>query len=752
MKAFFTKISVTYCQLILLLFLFFLNVSQNKIFSQQATEISEDFESSVSNDSARPTILKLSAEEMLLEAEAEAAAILEDQESENWLNDGEILSVEENEIDQTNFLGTINNSRPISLNAALTNHLRPQARILGAPSFDEELAPFYHGVASGDPLEDAVIIWTRITPGEQDTVAIENLKIEGKWFIAKDLDFKEIVQEGDFSTDKKKDFTVKIDVQNLASNQTYYYIFHALGRNSLTGRTRTAPKSAADIEHLRFAVVSCSNYESGYFNTYGRIADRGDLAAVLHLGDYIYEYATNDTEADRAHQPNHEALSLADYRMRHSLYKLDKDLQNAHQQHPFITIWDDHEVANNSWSGGADNHNENEGEWATRKALAKQAYFEWLPIREQQVAENQGRIYRQFKYGNLADLIMLDTRLEGRDKNVQDENDPTLQDTTRTMLGKEQFDWLLEKLTNSTAHWKVIGNQVAFSPIQTAGTLDNLDSWDGYPMERKKIVRYIDNNEIENVVFVTGDVHIGIAADVTLDPGGAYDPETGEGAWAVELVTPSISSNNLDEADADDLPFPIELIPDLALAINRHGKFVDLVNHGYFVLDLTPEKAQADWFWVATKTEPNETEFQEQSWFTRSGKHFLEAADTAIATQQNFPQLAPNQALSEVVGIENDIFTSVDYNCDKVIVLDNYPNPTRQIHQLNYALSVPQKRLTIALYDMTGKLVNYLLDAPQNTGIYTLYINVNNLANGIYLCHIDSADGTKIVKRIIVSN
>jgi alkaline phosphatase D len=231
---------------------------------------------------------------------------------------------------------------------------------------DEELFPFYHGVASGDPLEDRVIIWTRVTPVE----AKDNVEVA--WRMATDTGMVNIVAEGVFDTNLGRDFTVKVDVENLNPGTWYYYDFMALDNYSLRGRTRTLP--SGDVDHLRFAVASCSNYEHGYFNAYKHIAFRNDLQAVLHLGDYQYEYQVGGYSAfieGRQNEPANETITLEDYRIRHSHYKLDEDLRAAHQQYPWFTVWDDHEFANNAWVGGAENHDAGEGLWSDRKALLR---------------------------------------------------------------------------------------------------------------------------------------------------------------------------------------------------------------------------------------------------------------------------------------------------------------------------------------------------------------------------------------------
>ena len=274
---------------------------------------------------------------------------------------------------------------------------------------------FTHGVASGDPLSDRVILWTRLIPGSGEHIAISC-----QWQVAKDREFKQIVSAGMTSTNSERDYTVKVDAPGLDPNSSYYYRFLADNQMaSPIGITRTLP--VGDIDQIRLGITSCSNYPQGYFNVYRHMAET-DIDLVLHLGDYIYEYAegvySNEVATDklgRKVEPTNEILSLEDYRMRYGLYRTDEDLQLVHARHPFVCVWDDHELANDSWKDGAENHSADEGDFQARMRSARQAYHEWMPIRTGSQGD-QGAIYRSFKLGNLADLMMLDTRLHGRDR------------------------------------------------------------------------------------------------------------------------------------------------------------------------------------------------------------------------------------------------------------------------------------------------------------------------------------------------
>jgi alkaline phosphatase D len=467
--------------------------------------------------------------------------------------------------------------------------------------YNPALAPFYFGLASGDPLSDAVIIWTRV---ESDQ------KVPVVWEMATDSLFENVVTQGEVTALPEKGYTVKVDVKGLQPATTYFYRFKALGEYSPVGRTRTTPGSGDSPESLALAVVSCSNYEAGYFNAYKAISGLQDLSAVLHLGDYIYEYATGvygDTSLGRKHLPSHEIVSLEDYRTRYAQYRLDEDLQEAHRLHPFITIWDDHEITNNAHIDGAQNHQPGEGDYQSRKAAARQAYYEWLPIRE----EDRNKLYRSFSLGQLADLIMLDERLAGRTAQADSLDQPGFGDASRTMLGEEQRRWFMDQLASSSAKWKIIGNQVIFSDLNFEGIIPgwriNLDAWDGYPNEKKSILSFLEKEEIENVVFVTGDSHCSWAFEVpsTVE---AYREKNSEAARAVEFGVTSISSSNYDERVGMDT---VRALTQLYLSPERnpHLKYVDLAQHGFLLLRLNEEQASGEWHYVSTIRERNPASF-----------------------------------------------------------------------------------------------------------------------------------------------
>jgi alkaline phosphatase D len=475
-------------------------------------------------------------------------------------------------------------------------------------------SPFSHGVASGDPLVDRVLLWTRISPEAISTgaaaAAAATEPIEVEWSIALDPDLDQVVGSGSASTDGSVDYTVKVDALGLDPATTYYYQFRAFGRKSPVGRTRTLPVGA--VEQLSIAVVSCANYPAGYFHAYRLLSERDELAFVLHLGDYLYEYGNGDygdgTPLGRVPDPVHENLTLDDYRRRHAQYKQDVDLQALHLAHPFVAVWDDHEVANDAWRDGAQNHQAGtEGDYAARKAAAFQAYFEWMPVRLPDAAE-PARVFRSLRIGDLADLILLDTRHFARDLQPADACSPAeLADPERNLLGAEQEAWLLGELSRSQADavtWRLLGQQVMMAqllnPLIGSTCVANADQWDGYAANRARLLSAWAEGELTNIVVLTGDIHSSWASDISADPfdPSRYDAATGAGSVAVEFVTPAVSSPGI--ADADQAA----VLQQLIATTHPHIKFAEVNRQGYMLLELSHERVQASWYHVGDVRAP----------------------------------------------------------------------------------------------------------------------------------------------------
>lgn len=506
------------------------------------------------------------------------------------------------------------------------------------PLADKDIADFGHGVASGDPLSDRVILWTRITP-------LVNAAIDVKWRICRDVEMTDEVNTGVFTTSAERDYTVKVDADGLMPNTWYYYQFEAGDKQSAIGRTKTAAETGLD--RLRLAVVSCSSFPHGYFNVYRILSERNDLDAVVHLGDYIYEYGEGEYDdkvlrEQRALLPKHEIVSLSDYRQRHNLYKRDPDLQAVHQQYPFIVTWDDHEFANDTWKDGAENHNDGEGEFIARKRAAKKAYFEWMPVRNQ--PDDLEAVYRKLQFGNLVDLMVLDTRVEGRDEQVGFFTQSERHDPNRTLLGFEQEQWLHNQLSVSSAKWKICGQQVQIQHIGPVALPDKLgggasfflDTWDGYTSTRRRLFNHLENNNIDNFIVLTGDIHSTWVADLAQDPfdRAKYNGSTGDGALGVEFVTPSVTSPALPPVIGDIAASALK-------TSSPHLKYCDMVHHGFFILDVTEQRAQADWYFVNTIEKKSTAHYHQVSYKTDNGSRRVSKADSPVTGVHNPVPFAP---------------------------------------------------------------------------------------------------------------
>jgi alkaline phosphatase D len=351
-------------------------------------------------------------------------------------------------------------------------------------------------------------------------------------------------------------------------------------------------------------MVSCSNYPQGYFNAYAALAVRADLDGVLHQGDYLYEYA-NDGYGDgrrfgRIPAPDKEIVALEDYRARHAQYKADPDSQAMHRQHPLIGVWDDHEFTNNTWWEGAQNHNpdRDEGDWVVRRAAAVQAYFEWMPIRED-VQTRRPRIYRTLGFGTLADLILLDTRLVGRDEQARRGQVDAVEAPGRSLLGAAQEAWLQDELFESKragTRWQILGQQVMFAPqVIPGGPTSNTDSWDGYRAGRERVFDMIETARLDSVAVLTGDVHSSWAYDLPRRPFYGYDSGSGRGSLGVEIVGTSVSS----PSSLGSGPNGEQQLADTRAA-RPHLHYVDGRYRGYVIIDVTRERLQADFFAVDT--------------------------------------------------------------------------------------------------------------------------------------------------------
>ena len=518
-----------------------------------------------------------------------------------------------------------------------------------APSTDAA-SPFRHGIASGDPLPEAVVLWTRVTPTADALPGWgSGPRVTVGWQVATDPDFRRVVAQGSTVTGPERDHTVKVDARGLAPATAYWYRFTLDRTTSRAGRTRTAPAATSSPDRLRFALVSCSNWEAGWFSAYRHLAARGDLDAVLHLGDYVYEYGTGQyangqsNRVIRGHEPTHEMVSLADYRQRHAQYKTDPDLQALHAAVPWITTWDDHETANDAWSGGAENHQPDEGDWATRKAVARTAYDEWMPVRLSgtAVAGDGVQVYRHLQFGRLADLTMLDLR-SYRSQQVATTDLGSAGDPARTVTGDAQLQFLKDRLAENDAVWKLVGNPVMISPVlfppldqyvagpvadmtgilPPDGVAYNVDQWDGYTADRRELVDFLADRGVTNTLFLTGDIHSAWACELPVDP-GTYPLSRTVG---VELVATSVTSNNLDDLTGSPPRTSSLAVEDAIRAANRHVKHLDFDSHGYSVLTITPQETQMDWYVTSDRADQAATSTWSTGWRVAAGSNRLTAA------------------------------------------------------------------------------------------------------------------------------
>ncbi|EGR2758093.1 TPA: alkaline phosphatase D family protein [Vibrio parahaemolyticus] len=513
--------------------------------------------------------------------------------------------------------------------------------LIGCGSDDNEsvAVSFEHGVASGDPTQTQVIIWTRVTTAAS--------YVDVSWQVASDMDFSNVVQSGVFTTDTGRDFTVKVDVQNLNANSQYYYRFMVGEMMSEVGQTQTLPEDG--VEKASMAVVSCANYPAGYFHVYREILNQHEQSpfdVVLHLGDYIYEYgaggyASEDAAAlGREPSKGTECITLDDYRKRYAQYRQDADLQALHAKLPMIAVWDDHELANDTWKNGAENHQDDEGSFIDRRAAAAAAWTEWLPVRENTFSNML--IYRQFSFGNLVNLMMLDTRLVGRDKPLDyfSLSAPTMEaigglvaqsrSADRELLGTEQLAWLMKEFNTHDAKWNVLGQQVLMSRMELPSSVMtamfqlftsteekkteallavntaitgyladpstdpislpyNLDAWDGYYVEREKVYQLAKASS-GNFVCLAGDTHNAWASelkDVSNNPIG------------VEFATSSVSSPGLEEYLALD-PVAIAQMEYTLPHLVSELQWADIKQRGFMRVTFTADAAQSTWYLVST--------------------------------------------------------------------------------------------------------------------------------------------------------
>ncbi|KAI1382193.1 PhoD-like phosphatase-domain-containing protein [Hypoxylon crocopeplum] len=523
------------------------------------------------------------------------------------------------------FDGNMNYASPSRRHSGLgidVSHVSRRSLKRSAVSYEAEELDFTHGIASGDPFPDSVILWTRIAPSlESDT---SNITVEGpvplyshdtqtyikadpapicaEWKVFAN-ESQDVVSSGEAYTTSDIDYTIKVEATGLQPFTTYNYQFTICGSNktSPVGRTKTTPSADANIPELKFAVFSCSNYPNGYFNAYGNAARKDEQDYFVHLGDYIYE---GNAKGERAHAPPVYLFSLHDYRTRHGQYRTDPDLQLASQNFAWIATWDDHEVSNNGYRDGSSALNNTEQSFLNdgrvsvdqRKMNAVRAYFEWMPIRQVDLDDNL-RIWRSFQMGNLLDLIVLDTRNYDRSITSLDWNDDYIDlirnDASRSLMGSHQENWFYNQLSKSSdrgATWRIIGNQIIFSHIVESYGYGG-DNWNGYIANRNRTLKHLYDNNISNTIFLAGDSHQNWVSDLAWLDEKPYETETGAGAIGVEFAGTAVSSTGYSGLIA----------PARNEARNRVGnntvlQWQDGYYRGYFLLSVTRDRLQARYY------------------------------------------------------------------------------------------------------------------------------------------------------------
>jgi alkaline phosphatase/alkaline phosphatase D len=485
--------------------------------------------------------------------------------------------------------------------------------------------PFTLGVASGDPLPDSVLLWTRLAPEpflEDGGMGTERVTVE--WEVAVDEYFAAVLFRGTADAHAEYNHSVHVDVKGLTPGTVYYYRFRTGAWISPTGRTRTAPPADDETASLKLGAVACQAYQDGYYTVLRHLA-QDDVDVVFHLGDYLYEYAVNSAGGERRYTDivlpdvfNRETMTLADYRLRYSLYKSDEDLKAAHAAHPFVVAWDDHETENNY----ADDIPENAvppEEFLLRRAAAYRAYWENQPLRAAQLPQGpDARLYRRLHWGTLAQFDILDTRQYRSDQAYDDRPHPPgpeSDDPARTMTGAAQEQWLLDGWLSSTALWNVMPQQVCFSQRKFDVTADaplSMDAWDGYRASRARVIAGAQATGVENWLILTGDVHVGYALDVKED---FDDPESA--TVGTEVTCTSVASGR------DGVEQPANW--DLYMRANPHMKFYN-GKRGYVRAELDREAARLDFRTVSAVTTPGAPVTTAASFVTEAGNPGLTPA------------------------------------------------------------------------------------------------------------------------------
>jgi alkaline phosphatase D len=487
-------------------------------------------------------------------------------------------------LDRRSFLGATSKFALLSLGATIVGSLNARP-VEAAPKFKDY--PFTLGVASGDPLPDGVVLWTRLAPDPMNGGGMKkNHDVPVRWEVALDEGFRQVVHHGVEFARADLGHSVHVEVNGLKPNTKYFYRFKTGPEVSTVGRTKTLPAFGAHVSQLSFAFASCQNYTQGYFTAYRRMAEE-DLDLVFHLGDYIYE-GPGPNNPIRRNSQEIEIQTLDDYRNRYAQYRSDSDLRAAHAAFPWIVAYDDHEVENN-WAADTPQKGQPVEPFIKRRAAAFQAYYEHMPLRGSSLPHGSSmQLFRQFSYGNLVNFHVLDTRQYRDDQANNDGWDAPneeSQDPNRTLLGDEQERWLLDGLGISKAKWNCLAQQVFFSKrdydFDDGEERVSMDAWDGYPAAREHILSFLQEQGMSNLVVLTGDVHSSWANDIKAN---FNDPNSQ--TLGAEFVGTSITSGG----DGSD----VRNNTDQILEENPHIKLFNN-QRGYVRCTVTPDTWKSDY-------------------------------------------------------------------------------------------------------------------------------------------------------------
>ena len=497
--------------------------------------------------------------------------------------------------------------------ASLSLALVPGQSLFTSHRFSD--TPFTLGVASGDPTPDGIVLWTRLAPDPVDPRSLGRAPIPVGWRVALDSRMRHVVARGIALAPAELAHSVHVEVDGLLPGRDYFYQFDVRREESAIGHFRTAPGAHELAREVRFAFATCQDWPSGHYTAY-RDMVKNDLDLVLHLGDYIYEYAIGPTTGRGIAPPDgfeRETVDLLTYRLRHTLYKLDPDLQAAHAKFPFAVIWDDHEVAND-YSGLAPEGGSPSPEFSARRAAAYQAYYEHMPIRHSVAHKPRPglRIYRRLRYGKLVEFTMLDDRQYRTDNPCGDGESlrcaAALEDDY-TMLGPAQERWVARGFEDSSARWNIVAQQLLIAQLEHATIQPNWfwnDAWDGYPRARQRLLKEIVDAKVRNPVFLTGDWHSTFVNDLKRDFG---DP--GAETVATEFVTPAITTGG------DGTPYGPYYAP--MIPFNPHIKYYEGDRRGYFMATVTPKRMRLDLRFMTSVENPTGSGYTEGSWTVEDG-------------------------------------------------------------------------------------------------------------------------------------